>query len=69
MMQLYVRERQVVQKNSFFLRLKIAIFGHAKLCDIGNLEFYAFRCPVHGVTTDYARGYGRYLDCSYCRYD
>jgi hypothetical protein len=68
-MQLYVRERQVVQKNGFMLRLKMALFGHAKLCEVDSLEFYAFRCPVHGVTTDYAKGHGRYLDCSYCRYE
>ena len=69
MMQLYVRERQVVHKNGVIIRLKMALFGHAKLCEMDNLEFYVFRCPVHGVTTDYARGYERYLDCSYCRYE
>lgn len=68
-MQLYVRERQVVHRNSFLLRLRIALFGYAKLCDVDNLEFYAFRCPVHGVTTDYARGHAQYLNCSYCRYE
>lgn len=68
-MQLYVRERQVIHRNSFLLRLRIALFGYAKLCDVDNLEFYAFRCPVHGVTTDYARGHAQYLNCSYCRYE
>jgi hypothetical protein len=68
-MQLYVTERKVVYRNSLVLRLKIALFGHAKLCDVGDLEFYAFRCPVHGLTTDHVRGHSRYLDCCYCRYD
>ena len=68
-MQLYVRERRIVQTNGLLLRLRIALFGYARLCKVDNLEFYAFRCPVHGVTTDYARGHGRYLDCSYCRYE
>lgn len=67
-MQLYVRERQMVKRNSLLLRLKIAIFGHAKLCKVGDLEFFAFHCPVHGVTTDYARGHDRYVSCSYCSY-
>jgi hypothetical protein len=69
LMQLYVTERKVVYKNSFVLRLKIALFGYAKLCEVENVEFYAFRCPVHGLTTDHARGHNRYLDCCYCRYD
>jgi len=66
-LQLYVRERQMVHKNSLLLRLRIALFGCAKLCEVDNLEFYVFCCPVHGIMTDYARGHGRYLDCSYCR--
>ena len=66
-MQLYVRGTHVVEKNGFLMRLKMALFGHAKLCDHDELEYYAFRCPVHGVTTAYARGHDPYLDCSYCR--
>jgi hypothetical protein len=66
-MQLYVRDRHVVKKNNLFLKLQVALFGHAKLCEYERLEFYAFRCPVHGLATDYARGYDRHLECSYCR--
>ena len=69
LMQLYVRERQVIHKNGLLLRLKMALFGRAKICEMDSLEFYAFRCRVHGVTTDYARGHDRHLDCSYCRYE
>lgn len=68
-LQLYVREKQMVHRNSLLLRLRMALFGCAKLCELDNLEFYVFRCPVHGIMTDYARGHGRYLDCSYCRYE
>ena len=67
-MQLYLRERQVVCKNNLVLRLKLALFGQAKLCEVNQLEFYAFRCAVHGIATDYARGYNRYLDCPYCKH-
>jgi hypothetical protein len=66
-MQLYIRGVRVVERNSLMLRLKIALFGHQKLCEQGQLSYYAFRCPVHGVITDYARGHDPYLECSYCR--
>ncbi|MCI0557776.1 MAG: hypothetical protein MN733_04720 [Nitrososphaera sp.] len=68
-MQLHVRESRVVSKNGPFLRLKIAIFGYAKLCDYDDLQFYAFRCPIHGLTTDHERGHERYLCCSLCQYE
>lgn len=66
-MQLYVRGPHVVRKNGLLVRLKVALFGYAKLCDVDELEYYAFRCPVHGMTTGYARGHNRYLECSFCR--
>ena len=67
-MQIYARSGQFVQKNGIALRLKMALFGHAKLGDVDDLEFYAFKCRVHGITSSYAQGHDRYLECPYCRH-
>ncbi|TRO51285.1 hypothetical protein E2P71_09320 [Candidatus Bathyarchaeota archaeon] len=32
----------------------------------GELQFYAFNCPTHGVVEDYPHGYGQTLRCSKC---
>jgi len=32
----------------------------------GSLQFYAFRCPVHGLMENYPQGYGRVLRCPHC---
>lgn len=69
-MQLYARNVHVVKKDSLFLRLRLAIFGRVKIGESGSLKFYAFKCPVHGLTMDYAHGYdSAYLDCKYCNND
>lgn len=66
-MQLYVRDTHLVQRNGLLLSLKLALFGRSRLCEYEGLDYYTFRCPVHGLVIDHARGYGRYLDCCYCR--
>jgi hypothetical protein len=35
----------------------------------GSLQFYAFRCPVHGLVENYPQGYERVLRCPYCDID
>ncbi len=32
----------------------------------GSLQFYAFRCPVHGLVENYPQGYERVLRCPIC---
>jgi hypothetical protein len=32
----------------------------------GSLQFYAFKCPVHGLVENYPQGYERVLRCPYC---
>ncbi len=32
----------------------------------GSLQFYAFRCPVHGLVENYPQGYEGVLRCPYC---
>ena len=32
----------------------------------GSLQFYAFRCPVHGLVENYPQGYEKVLRCPYC---
>jgi hypothetical protein len=33
----------------------------------GELQFYAFKCPIHGIVEDYAHGYGQTLRCRKCQ--
>lgn len=33
-----------------------------------RLKIYAFRCPRHGIQTDYPHGYYERLDCPLCGY-
>jgi len=32
----------------------------------GSLQFYAFKCPVHGLVENYPQGYDRVLRCPHC---
>jgi hypothetical protein len=32
----------------------------------GELQFYAFRCPVHGIVENYPQGHSRTLNCPIC---
>lgn len=56
-------------------RLILRVFGHVKIGDYtrhgwsGTLPFYAFKCPVHGVVTDYKHGFKGRLSCPLCRID
>ena len=41
--------------------------GHRKQEDwSGELPFYRFRCPVHGVVENYSSGHDRQLKCPLC---
>lgn len=33
----------------------------------GEIQFYAFRCPVHGIVEDYPHGYRQVLRCRKCQ--
>ena len=33
----------------------------------GELQFYAFKCPIHGIVEDYPHGYRQVLRCRKCR--
>ncbi|MCW4014643.1 MAG: hypothetical protein NWF07_16875 [Candidatus Bathyarchaeota archaeon] len=33
----------------------------------GELQFYAFKCPTHGIVEDYPHGYRQILRCRKCR--
>jgi hypothetical protein len=32
----------------------------------GELQFYAFKCPIHGLVEDYPHGYMQTLRCRKC---
>jgi len=33
----------------------------------GELQFYAFKCPIHGIVEDYPHGYRQVLRCRKCQ--
>jgi hypothetical protein len=33
----------------------------------GELPFYAFTCPIHGLVEDYPHGHDKRLECPSCR--
>ena len=33
----------------------------------GELQFYAFKCPVHGIVEDYPHGYRKVIRCRKCQ--
>ncbi|NIN65455.1 MAG: hypothetical protein GTO63_12315 [Anaerolineae bacterium] len=32
----------------------------------GSIQFYAFKCPVHGLVENYPQGYENAVRCPYC---
>lgn len=51
--------------------LGLRMFGHVSvgkkaLPNGKEIEFFAFRCPTHGLVENYASGYGKSLLCSAC---
>ena len=45
-----------------------AYIGHRKYPDwSGPIPFYAFKCPEHGLVTNYPHGYRQILECPKCR--
>jgi hypothetical protein len=56
-------------KLSFLQRLRLRMYGRVSVGYRqmpgwkGPLEFFAFRCPKHGVQIDYEHGYNHRLDC------
>lgn len=58
---------------SLLQRFKLRLNGTVYLFDVkrvggkGSLPFYAFKCPVHGIVSDYPHGYKKVLRCPYCK--
>lgn len=49
----------------------INIKGSLKLGTFGDLDYYAFKCPNHGLVVDYEHGYYEdhyFLRCDKCQY-
>ena len=32
-----------------------------------KIEYFTFKCPIHGLVEDYRHGYSKYLECPMCR--
>ena len=58
---------------SFPQRVALTLFGRSHVGEVtrpgwsGSLPVYAFRCPKHGLVTNYEQGYDRRLDCPICQ--
>ena len=45
------------QRKMAMLGINVYLGQYKKLGWTGELPFYAFKCPVHGVVVDYPHGY------------
>lgn len=54
-------------------KLRIQLKGYVYVGDKSQenwkrpLPFYAFKCPIHGLVSDYPHGYDQRLECPMCR--
>lgn len=63
------RADKLVTKNKFFLSFIVAIKGRVLIGKFGNIDYYVFRCPNHGLIHDMEHGYYQghyYHECEYC---
>ena len=66
-------DREGEPKLGPFKRLVLSLLGHVYvehrtyLGWDGELPFYAFKCPIHGIVEDYPHGHNDRLDCPICR--
>ena len=67
------QENKNLQKLTFTQKIRLELLGitpteKKKLPGWkGELQFYAFKCPVHGIVEDYPHGYRQVLSCKKCR--
>jgi len=69
-------ESQVSQTVSLSILKKLVLLvkgrvfiGHERILGMRrSLSIYAFRCPYHGIQTDYEHGFYERLDCPLCSY-
>ena len=58
---------------TLFQRFKLWLNGTVYLHHVKHvgwsapLPFYAFKCPVHGIVSDYPHGWKKKLSCPYCK--
>jgi len=59
-------------KLSLYQKMILKISGHVYVGHetrpgwSGDLPFYVFKCPIHGLVKDYPHGFNDRLDCSTC---
>lgn len=58
----------IKQKFILLFKEKVFLFYETRPGWRGSLPIYAFRCPRHGIQTDYPHGNYERLDCQLCRY-
>ena len=58
---------------SIINRLRIQLRGHINRGvkehpeTKAKIEYFAFKCPIHGIVEDYPHGHARILECPKCR--
>jgi len=50
----------------FLVLLKLMFFSSAKLGTVQGLDYYIFKCKLHGKVVNYPQGYEKVLVCSEC---
>jgi hypothetical protein len=64
--------RNAIIRLNLLQRIKLMITGAVPTSRrsrpgwTGSLQFYAFRCPVHGLVENYPQGYEKVLRCPHC---
>jgi len=59
----YVR---MVKNVSLGLKLKVLLFGKARVFERNGLQYYLAKCKKHGYYITYPQGYQRELRCPIC---
>ena len=66
------KPRNAIIRLNLLQRIKLMITGTVPTSRrsrpgwTGSLQFYAFKCPVHGLVENYPQGYEKVLRCPYC---
>ena len=50
----------------FLVLLKLMFFSSVKLGTVRGLDYYIFKCKLHGKVVNYLQGYEKVLVCSEC---
>lgn len=58
----------IQQRLILLVRGRVLLFYDRRPGWIGSLPIYAFKCPQHGLQSDYPHGNYERLDCPLCKF-